>query len=329
MNTSKQVRSWRSRQQAWSRRLIAETRLEASDFIIPIVITSGSNVIRPIKELPGINAYSLDQIWSILDNVIDFGIPSVMLVPEFDLCKAPNSFEIIAALQEQFLPKIAEKKLPLGLMVDVNFQQVNHLASDGLLKDGRIVYERTVEALVQQAVCLSEAGASSIIMPGHLVNCVSETRHVLNKNELTDVVLISHAANYASSFSVPSHVLGNEFWTDALHSSDYLLDIANGNEAEREALADTAEGADWLMVQPAGISQDIIYRVSRCSHLPVIAYHLSGEYFQARLYAEARHLNPTRVMYEAMLAIKRSGASAICTLAALDVVQEIHGLSSL
>lgn len=324
-NLNMHYRSWRARQNAWSRRLTSEARLDVSDFIMPIIVAPGTNVVRPIMSIPGVNAYSLDNIWPILDSVMDYGIPSVMLIPACDVMDAEEDEATI--LQDYILPKIADKKLPLGIMVDVNYLQVNHLAQDGLLKDGRMVYERTIAALVQQAVCIAEAGANTICLPGHLANCVSDARKSLNENELSEVMLVSHAANYASSLNVQPHTWKNDSWVGGLDESDYLMDVSNAKEALREAKLDMMDGVDWLMVQPASLSQDIIFRVSQMSSLPVIAYHLSGEYLQNWLYAEARHLNPTRVMYESLLAIKRSGATAICTHAALDVVKDLEALS--
>jgi porphobilinogen synthase len=306
----------RLRRTAWSRALHAETRLAPSDFIWAVVIREGDNSREPVVSMPGVDRLSVDQAVAAAREAKSLGIPALALFP-FTSAKDRSADARLAFDPNNLMCRAAraiKDAVPeIGLMADVALDPYTDHGHDGFLEDGEIVNDRTVEALVRQSIVEAKAGFDIIAPSDMMDGRVGAIRKGLDAEGLYDVQIMSYAAKYASCFYGP--------YRDAIGSSGvlkgdkrtYQMDPANSDEALREVAMDIAEGADSVMVKPAGAYLDIIRRVKDAFRMPTFAFQVSGEYAMIMAAAERGWIDGDRAALESLTAIRRAGADGVIT----------------
>jgi porphobilinogen synthase len=306
--------------------MVSETRLRVTDFIVPLFITEGEKVKQEIKSMPGYYNYSLDTLEAEIKEIVDLGIKSVLLFVKVPEEKKDNTGKE-ALNPEGLMPRavIAIKKWApeLVVMTDVALDPYSEYGHDGIVANGIIVNDATVEVLAGMSVMHARAGADFVAPSDMMDGRVMVIRDALGEDGFDKVGILAYSAKYASCFYGP--------FRDALDSAPgfgdkktYQMDPANALEAEKEALLDENEGADILMVKPAMSYLDIIYRVKSQSTLPVAAYHVSGEYAMIKAAAANGWLNEQEAFMESLLSIKRAGASLIATYYAKEAAKILN-----
>jgi porphobilinogen synthase len=320
----------------WRRDLVRETHLTAADFILPLFVIEGQGRREAVATLPGVERLSIDLVVSAARDAHALGIPAVALFPAIaPELKDPTGRE---ALNPDNLICRAVRAIKaavpnIGVAADVALDPYTSHGHDGLIANGEIANDATVEVLARQAVLLAGAG-SDIVAPSDMMDGrVAAVRAALEAAGHADTLILSYAVKYASAFYGPFRdavgaggLLGRH--GGPAHKRTYQMDPANGREALREAALDVTEGADLLMVKPAGTSLDIIYRVSQASAVPVVGYQVSGEYAALMAAAVSGALDHRTALLESLLVIKRAGASAIVTYGALDVARALAEAAS-
>ena len=323
--TNQQIlsRPRRNRKTDSIREMIRETWLHPSDLILPLFVVEGQNLKIEIESMPDCYRLSPDLIVEEAKSAQQLGIPAVALFPALsDLQKdhlATESTNPNGLLQRTV--RLLKSSVPaITVVTDVAMDPYSIDGHDGLVGDGRILNDPTLEILAKMALSQAEAG-SDIIAPSDMMDGrVGYIRKELDKRDFSDVSILSYSAKYASAFYGP--------FRDALDSAPkegdkktYQMDPANRFEALREVFADVNEGADLVMVKPALAYLDIISDVKASVNLPVVAYNVSGEYAMIKSAAQMGWLDETATMMETLIAIKRSGADLILTYFAKSVAE--------
>ena len=305
------------------REMIRETWLHPSDLILPLFVVEGQNLKIEIESMPDCYRLSPDLIVEEAKSAQQLGFPAVALFPVLsDLQKdylATESTNPNGLLQRTV--RLLKSSVPaITVVTDVAMDPYSIDGHDGLVEDGRILNDPTLEILAKMALSQAEAG-SDIIAPSDMMDGrVGYIRKELDKRDFSDVSILSYSAKYASAFYGP--------FRDALDSAPkegdkktYQMDPANRFEALREVFADVNEGADLVMVKPALAYLDIISDVKASVNLPVVAYNVSGEYAMIKSAAQMGWLDETATMMETLIAIKRSGADLFLTYFAKSVAE--------
>jgi porphobilinogen synthase len=308
----------RNRMTEWSRRLVRETTLTADDLIWPIFVIEGQNKREAVASMPGVERLSIDLAVRAVEDAAKLGIPVVALFPNIDRSlRTPDGAYALRAdtLICRAVREIKKAAPEVGLLCDVALDPYTSHGHDGLLRDGEILNDETVEALTAQALVQAEAGCD-ILAPSDMMD---------GRIGAIRAALEAYAAKYASGFYGP--------YRDAIGSGGllqgdkktYQMDPANSDEAIREVAMDIAEGADMVMVKPGMPYLDIVARVKREFGVPTFAYQVSGEY--AMIQAAAAHgwLDGDRCMMESLLAFKRAGADGILTYFAPRAARALRG----
>lgn len=321
-----QVRLHRTRAFEWSRDLVAETSLSPKDFILPLFVRE-DDLPASINSLPGVRRYNLEQLPEICEQVTTLGIPAVALFPVIAQEKrTPLAEEILNP--EGLLPKAIgriKQALPqLGVITDVALDAFTSHGQDGLIQDGQILNDATLEMLEKAAILQAQAG-SDVIAPSEMMDGrIGVLRKALDCAGFESVMLLSYTAKYASSFYGPfREALGSDACLGQADKKTYQMDPGNALEALREAALDVEEGADMLMVKPALAYLDIIASFKQTFPLPVLAYQVSGEYAMLKAAAAQGWLDFDTTLMESLTAIKRAGARAILTYGALEAARLI------
>ncbi len=319
----------RNRKSAVVREMVAETYLKATDLIFPLFVQAGENLKVPVASMPGIFRFSPDSLLKEVEICLSLGLQSVALFPSIeDHLKDPQATE---ATNQQGLYlstlRSLKKEFPeLTIMTDVAMDPYSSDGHDGLVRNGEIVNDETLDILANMALAQAQAGAD-IIGPSDMMDGrVMAIRQLLDDNGHQNVSIMSYTAKYASAFYGP--------FRDALDSAPkegdkktYQMDPRNRREALREAQLDEQEGADFLMVKPALAYLDVISDVRQHSNLPVAAYNVSGEYAMIKAAAGNNWLDGEATMVESLTAIKRAGADIILTYFAKEFLQWQKALS--
>lgn len=313
----------RLRQSANIRRMVRETQLLTSDLIYPIFIVEGENVKEEIPSMPGIYHFSLDVLNEEIDEVVDLQIPAVIVfgVPD-EKDDVGSSAYCDHGITQKAIRQIKERHPDLTVIADTCLCQYTDHGHCGVIKDGVILNDESLELLTKTAVSQARAGAD-IIAPSNMMDgFVAAIRQGLDEAGFNHVPIMSYAVKYASSYYGP--------FRDAAHSSPkfgdrktYQMDPANRLEALREAESDMAEGADFLIVKPALSYLDIIREVKEFSGYPVVAYNVSGEYSMIKAAALNGWVNEKEIVLETLTSMKRAGADIILTYFAKDVARWI------
>ena len=320
------LRLRRNRKYNWSRRLVAENNLSASDLILPIFVTEGKNKIEKIKTMPGVFRYSIDKLSPIIKQASKLKIPLVAIFPHTPN-KKKNSVGSEGLNEDNLVCKaiIKIKKINpnIGVMADVALDPYTDHGHDGILKNEEVLNDETVEILSEQALLQAQMGCDVIAPSDMMDGRVGVIRKVLDKNNFKNVQILSYAAKYASNFYGPFRNAIGSIKKLKGNKKSYQMDYKNSSEALREVALDIKEGADFVMVKPALPYLDVIKLVKDNFKIPVFGYQVSGEYTMIAQSIKNKILKEDAIL-ESLMSIKRAGASAIVTYFAIDVAKKIN-----
>lgn len=313
----------RTRRYAWSRRLVAESHLSVHDLILPLFVQPGTNTSTPISSMPGVFRLSVDRAVEIAKEAAGLGIPAIALFPVTeahlkteDGREAVNPDNLICTAIAAIKKAVPE----LGIIADVALDPYTTHGQDGLVRDGYVINDETIDVLCQQALVQAQAGCDIIAPSDMMDGRVGAIRAVLDKAGHVETMILSYAAKYASAFYGPFRdAVGSAGNLGKGDKRTYQMDSANSDEALREVALDIQEGADMVMVKPGMPYLDIIQRVRDTFPIPVLAYQVSGEYAMLKLAAAHGNMDANALLLESMMSFKRAGTSGILTYAALDV----------
>jgi porphobilinogen synthase len=313
------------RQSAAIRSMVAETILTPADFIAPLFIDEGENIVTPIPSMPGYYRRSLDLTVKEVKELWAMGIKCVLL---FIKCKdelKDNTGKEAwnkNGLMQSSITAIKQAVPEMVVMTDIALDPYSAYGHDGIVKEGEILNDETVEALVKMSISHAAAGADFVAPSDMMDGRIGAIRTGLEEEGYTKTGIMSYSAKYASCFYGP--------FRDALDSAPgfgdkktYQMDTANRVEAIRETLMDVEEGADIVMVKPALAYLDIIREVKNAVEVPVSAYQVSGEYAMIKAAAQNGWLNEDKAIVETLTSIKRAGADMIATYFAKEAVKLI------
>ncbi len=313
------VRPRRLRSSDAMRRLVRETRLDASQFILPLFVRHGSGIRTPIGSMPGTFQTSVDECVLDAERALEAGIGGVLLfgLPDTKDASGSSGWHDHGPVQDAV--RAIKAVCPTLLVItDVCMCEYTDHGHCGLLTpSGDVDNDATLELLCREAVSHAAAGADIIAPSDMMDGRVGAIRDALDAAGYSGVPIMSYAAKYASAFYGPFREAAESTPSFGDRRS-YQMDPANGSEALREVRLDLAEGADILMVKPAGAYLDIIQAVKRETGVPLCAYQVSGEFAMIKAAAERGWIDGERVMMESLLAIVRAGADMVITYFALD-----------
>ncbi len=318
------VRMRRLRTSNWVRELIAETKLHPSDLILPMFICDGKGVEDPVATMPGISRLSIDKAVGTAKRCHDAGIKLVSLFASIDNSlkdeKGSLAFDenniVCRAIRE------IKKQVPgIGVMADVALDPYTTHGHDGIVINGKVDNDETVEALTNQSLTLARAGCDVVAPSDMMDGRVVMIREALESEGFQDTIIMSYAAKYASSFYGPFRDAVKSKRSDGsyLDKRTYLMDIRNSIEAIREIELDESESADMLIIKPGMPCLDIIAQATQSSTLPIVAYQVSGEYAMLKFAGLAGAMDYESCMLESLIAFKRAGCRAILSYASLEV----------
>ncbi|MBY0428242.1 MAG: porphobilinogen synthase [Alphaproteobacteria bacterium] len=314
----------RPRQTQWLRNLVAEHTVTACDLIWTGFVVEGKGVREPIPSMPAVSRLSIDELVAEAQEVKSLGIPAMAIFPALDN-KLKNAKGSEATNPDNLICRAVsavKKAVPdLGIICDVALDPFTDHAHDGLLVDGKILNDETVEVLCQQALVQVRAGCDIIAPSDMMDGRVGAIRKALDDAGLQDKLILSYAAKYASGFYGPFRDALNNKGSLKGDKKTYQMDPANSEEALREVAMDIAEGADMVMVKPGLPYLDIVHRVKTTFNMPTFVYQVSGEYAMWKAAAQNGWIDSDRILMETMLSFKRAGADAILTYAAKDVAK--------
>ncbi|MBY0197614.1 porphobilinogen synthase [Priestia megaterium] len=303
------------------RALVRETHLHPEDFIYPIFIVEGEQKRNAVKSMPGVDQISLDYLNDEIQELVDLGIKSAMVfgVPAEKDAVGSQAYHDHGIVQKG-IRQIKENFPDFVVIADTCLCQYTDHGHCGVIEDGKILNDPSLDLLARTAVSQAKAGAD-IIAPSNMMDgFVAAIRHGLDEAGFEEVPVMSYAVKYASAFYGP--------FRDAAHSSPqfgdrktYQMDPANRLEALREAESDVEEGADFLIVKPALSYLDIMRDVKNTFNLPVVAYNVSGEYSMIKAAAQNGWVNEKEIVLEKLISMKRAGADLIVTYHAKDAAR--------
>jgi porphobilinogen synthase len=299
------------------RRMVRETSLSVDDFIYPMFAVPGSGVRDPVGSMPGVFHLSVDQLTQEAREVKELGIPAILL---FGIPEKKDEMGS-GAYGEDGIVQRAVRELRKNV-TDVCMCEYTSHGHCGVIKEGEVDNDATLDLLARTALSHAEAGADMVAPSDMMDGRVGAIRQVLDENGFSHIPIMSYAAKYSSSFYGP--------FREAAHSSpqygdrrSYQMDPANSREAIREISLDVEEGADIIMVKPALAYLDVIRWARREFDLPLAAYNVSGEYSMIKAAAEKGWLDGNRVMMEVLTSIKRAGADIIITYFAKEAARQL------
>jgi porphobilinogen synthase len=305
------------------RSMVTETHLSPANFIYPMFMVHGQNVRREIQSMPGVYHLSIDQLSREMDELAALKIPAVMLfgLPEY---KDPVGEENFAenGIVQQAIRAIKTSHPEIVVMTDVCLCEYTDHGHCGLIRDGQILNDETLEILARVAVSHAEAGVDVVGPSGMMDGMVKTLRDGLDGAGFSGVSILSYAVKYASSFYGPFREAAQS--TPAFGDRHtHQMNPANAREALHEARLDVSEGADMLMVKPGLPYLDVIYRLREAFDLPLAAYNVSGEYSMIKAAAANGWLDERKVVLETLTGIRRAGADVILTYHAKDAARWI------
>ncbi|WP_138464920.1 porphobilinogen synthase [Poseidonocella sp. HB161398] len=309
-------RARRTRQSEAIRSLVRETTLTVSDLIWPIFVREGVNIEEPVASMPGVMRYSVDRAVAAAEGAAALGIPAVCIFPYTEAALKTETCEEAwnpENISNRAIRAIKQAVPQMAVMTDIALDPYNSNGHDGIVRDGRIVNDETVVALVKMAMAQAEAGAD-ILGPSDMMDGrIGAMRDALESAGYQDVTIMSYSAKYASAFYGP--------FRDAVGASGalkgdkktYQMDPANTDEAMRMIARDLEEGADMVMVKPGMSYLDVCHRVKSEFGVPTFAYQVSGEYAMIEAAALNGWIDGEKIMMESLLAFKRAGCDGILT----------------
>ena len=322
------TRMRRNRRHEWSRRLVRETQLSPADLIWPIFIRDGENEREPVPSMPGVERLTIDLTVEAIGNAKQLGIPAVALFPATDpALKTPDAEEALNPENLMCRAVRAAKQVHgdgIGVICDVALDPYSSHGQDGLVRDGYVVNDETIEVLIQQSIVQAQAGCDVIAPSDMMDGRIGAIRRGLDEAGYENVQLMSYAAKYASAFYGPFRdAVGSSGNLGSGDKKTYQMDPANTDEALREVALDLEEGADMVMVKPGMPYLDIVRRVKEAFAAPTFAYQVSGEYAMIQAAAANGWLDGERTMLESLMAFKRAGADGILTYFAVEAAKQL------
>ena len=320
----------RLRRHEWLRRAVAETRLSAADLVWPLFVHDHREPVA-VPSLPGVERLSIEGVVRAAAEAARLGIPAIAVFPVTELSlktddgrQAVDPENLVCRTVRAIRRELGDA---VGIICDVALDPYTTHGHDGLLRDGRILNDETVEVLVRQAVVLAAAGCHVVAPSDMMDGRVGAIREHLDAAGHEDVCILSYAAKYASAFYGPFRdAVGSKTALGAGDKKTYQMDPANAAEALREVALDLAEGADMVMVKPAGTALDIVHRVKASFGVPTFAYQVSGEYAMIKAAAANGWLDGPAAALESVLVMKRAGADGILTYFAPEIARAVgHG----
>src|SRR5438067_1333335 len=322
------VRMRRMRRDPFSRALMRENTVTASDLIYPVFILEGQNQRQQVASMPGVERLSVDLLLKVAEEAVALGIPALALFPVVDpSIKTHDGVE--AANPEGLVPRAVrelKRQFPqLGLMTDVALDPYTTHGQDGIPdENGYIVNEQTIEMLTRQALAQAEAGVDIVAPSDMMDGRIGAIRSALEGDSHIHTRIMAYSAKYASGYYGPfREAVGSAANLGKADKNTYQMDPANTDEALREVALDLAEGADMVMVKPGMPYLDVVRRVKDEFKVPTFAYQVSGEYAMLQAAFQNGWLDPDKVIMETMMAFKRAGADGVLTYFALDVARRL------
>jgi porphobilinogen synthase len=320
------VRMRRMRRDPFSRALMRENTISASDLIYPVFILDGVKQRQQVASMPGVERVSVDLLMAVAQECVELGIPVLALFPVIDAAlKTDDGVE--ATNPEGLVPRAVrelKRNFPqLGILTDIALDPYTTHGQDGLPDaTGYIVNELTIEMLIRQALTHAEAGVDVVAPSDMMDGRIGAIRSALEARQLIHTRIMAYSAKYASAFYGPFRdAVGSAANLGKSDKNTYQMDPANSDEALREVGLDLAEGADMVMVKPGMPYLDIVRRVKDEFRVPTFAYQVSGEYAMLKAAAQNGWLEHDKVMMEAMMAFKRAGADGVLTYFARDIAR--------
>jgi len=304
--------------------MVRETRLSADDLVTLVFVKPGTGVRDPIASMPGQFQYSVDTLAEEAQGIREEGIPAVMVFGLPDR-KDPTGSRSWAddGIVQQAVAAVKRRVPDLTVITDVCLCEYTDHGHCGVLRDGDVDNDATIEILARQAVSHADAGADMVAPSDMMDGRVAAIRGALDRAGHTDVGILSYAVKYASAFYGPFRDAA-ECTPQCGDRSSYQMDPANAREGVKEALLDVEEGADMVMVKPALPYLDMVRRIREACLLPVAAYNVSGEYAMIKAAEEKGWIDGPRVMMEVLTSIKRAGADLILTYFARDAANHLR-----
>ncbi len=320
------VRMRRNRSDDWVRRMVSEVRMGPADFIWPVFLREDDQSDSGIAAMPGVQRLSISEMVDAAGHASDLGIPAIALFPYVEADKKTSACEEAVSPDNLVCRAVRRLKAEvpdIGVVCDVALDPYNADGHDGLLRDGRILNDESVEMLCRQAIVQTEAGCDIIAPSDMMDGRIGAIRGALDAAGFKDTKICAYAAKYASAFYGP--------FRDAVGSGDFLggdkktyqMDPANSDEALREVALDIAEGADMVMVKPGMPYLDVIYRVKDTFGVPTLAYQVSGEYAMIKGAAANGWLDGEKAMMESLTVFKRAGCDAILSYFAIEAAERL------
>jgi porphobilinogen synthase len=318
-----QYRLRRLRKNEIFRKITRETHLRPEDFILPLFVRPGKGVKQPISSMPGHSQFSIDLLIKEVEEAKSLGIPGVILfgIPEKKDERGSEAYAEDGIIQKA-LRAIKEKVKDILVITDVCLCEYTSHGHCGMVKEGRVLNDETLELLSRQALSHVKAGADIVAPSDMMDGRVGAIRKVLDENQFEEIPILAYSAKFSSAFYGPFRVAA-ESAPQFGDRKSYQMDPANGDEALREVQLDIEEGADMVMVKPALPYLDIIYRVKETFNIPVAAYNVSGEFALVKAASQMGWVDGDLVMMESLTAIKRAGADLILTYFAKEAVRKI------
>ncbi len=320
------MRMRRLRAAPWRRALVRENALAASDLVLPMFIAEDGPAAEEVSSMPGVSRIDIDAVVERAAEAASLGIPAVALFPNIDDAlrsrgceEAWNPDNLVCRATRRIKREVPE----VGVMLDVALDPYNLDGQDGLVRDGVVLNDETVEALVRQSLAQVEAGADILAPSDMMDGRIGAIRGALEAAGHQDTLLLAYAAKYASALYAPFREAVGSARHLQVDKATYQMDPANTDEALREVALDIAEGADMVMVKPGLPYLDVCRRVKDTFGMPTLAYQVSGEYAMIQAAAERGWIDGPKVMMESLLAFRRAGCDAVVTYFAMEVARTL------
>jgi len=307
------------------RNLIRETTLEPRNFIYPLFVGPGKDKAQPVSSMPGVAQLTVDRAVHECQEVDALGIPAVILfgIPEHKDAIGSEAY-LDEGIVQQAIRAIKETVPDLLVVTDVCLCEYTDHGHCGMIKNGEVDNDATLELLAREALSHAQAGADIVAPSDMMDGRVAAIRKILDKNSFSQISIMAYAAKYASGFYGPFREAA-ESTPQFGDRRSYQMDPANVDEALREVELDIREGADIVMVKPALAYLDVIYRVKQKFGYPLAAYNVSGEYSMIKAAGQNGWVEEPRIMMEVLFAIRRAGADMILSYFAKDAARLLHG----
>jgi porphobilinogen synthase len=318
------IRPRRLRRTASLRRLVRETRLDPAQLVLPVFVRAGAKLRLPVSSMPGVAQTSVDEMLRDASAAAEVGVGGVILfgIPDTKDDEGSGAWDEYGAVQQGI--RALKREFPeLVVIGDVCMCEYTSHGHCGILRDGAVDNDATLPLLARAALSHAQAGADIVAPSDMMDGRVAAIRAALDAAGHSDTAIVSYAAKYASAFYGPFREAA-ESTPKSGDRRGYQMDPANGAEALREVALDIEEGADAILVKPAGPYLDIVHRVKEATGYPVAAYQVSGEYAMVHAAAERGWLDGDRVMMESLIGIRRAGADFILTYFATTAARLIR-----